>query len=185
MPSTPAQHRGNSQHERQQGQPGLWQGGEITVLTTVKRAGRRLRAAITPGHGDPRVADSEGGLVKPSLITGSEPVPSLTLVFPDALSKEQLLAGLADAVRRARRDLTINLEAFQWRMDYYAAQGDHVQQALCRGQVLGADNAIAKIDEAIIEAFGLWAQYDTQVPPPATPATPPPTSPVPQMRPPS
>jgi hypothetical protein len=64
---------------------------------------------------------------------------------------EQARAGLADRARRFRQ-----LEVG------YAASGDRVRQALCRGQALGAGHAAAALDEEIIQASGLWQQYDIQ-----------------------
>jgi hypothetical protein len=44
----------------------------------------------------------------------------------------------------------------------YAASGDLLRQALCRGQALGAKCAMATLDEEIVEAFDLWQQYEVQ-----------------------
>jgi hypothetical protein len=107
----------------------------------------------------------------PALITDHEPLPSLTLVLPPGLGKDQVLTGLAEAIGQVRADLAARAQLFQQRVEKYAARGDRLRQALCRGQVIGGEHAATALDEAIIGVFDLWDQYDTQ-PSTAGPAAP-------------
>jgi hypothetical protein len=97
----------------------------------------------------------------PALRTDHDALPTLTLVLPPDLSKDQILAGLAEAISQVRTDVGARAQLFQRRMEACATGGDQLGQALCRGQVIGGGHAAATLDEAIIGAFDLWDQYET------------------------
>jgi hypothetical protein len=99
----------------------------------------------------------------PALITERDELPSLTLVLPSGLSKDQALTGLVQAIRQVRTELAARVRLFQQRVHECAASGDQLGQALCRGQVLAGEHAAAAIDEQITGAFGLWDQYERQI----------------------
>jgi hypothetical protein len=88
---------------------------------------------------------------------------SLTLVLPAGLGHDQALTGLIQAITRARSAIGDRTRQFQQLAAGYAARNDQTSHALCRGQAMGSDHAAATIDEAIIEIFDLWPQYDTQL----------------------
>jgi hypothetical protein len=99
----------------------------------------------------------------PALITDHDSPPTLTLVLPPSLAKDQVLAGLATAIGQVRADLAARAQLFQHRVEQNAAAGNQLAQALCRGQVIAGEHAAATIDEAIVCAFGLWDQYEAQL----------------------
>jgi hypothetical protein len=101
----------------------------------------------------------------PALSTDHDTLPTLTLVLPPGLGKDQILASLAEAIGQVRTDVAARAHLFQRRGQEYAARGDQLEQALCRGQALGGEHAAATLDEAIIGVFDLWDQYQT---PPST-----------------
>lgn len=103
----------------------------------------------------------------PSLITEDVDPPSLTLILPGHLDADQTLASLARAISQTRADLVGWVRQFQQRVLAYAASGDQLRQAQCRGQVLAGEHAISHLDENIIEVFDIWDQYENQVPGPA------------------
>jgi hypothetical protein len=85
---------------------------------------------------------------------------------PGHLNASQALQGLLRSAGQTRDGLTIWVRRFRQLEEGYAAPGDRLRQALCRGQALGAEHTAAMLDEEIIEAFGLWQQYEAQVPGP-------------------
>jgi len=89
-------------------------------------------------------------------------VPSLRLVLPGHLGRDETLAGLAGAIGEVRTGLAIRAWLCRQLEEDCAASGDVPARALCRGQALGAEHAAAQIDEAIIAVFGLWGQYIAQ-----------------------
>jgi hypothetical protein len=89
--------------------------------------------------------------------------PSLTLLLPPDVDSDEMLKGLAQAIGQARTDLAARAWRFRQLERDCAADGDQIRQALCRGQVRGANHAAALIDEAVIEVFGLWDQYPIPV----------------------
>jgi hypothetical protein len=99
----------------------------------------------------------------PALITEHDELPSLTLVLPSNLSKDQALTGLVQAIRKVRTDLAARVQLFQQRVHECAASGDQLGQALCRGQVLAGEHGAAAIDEGIVGAFDLWDQYEREI----------------------
>jgi hypothetical protein len=98
----------------------------------------------------------------PALSEDYDDVPSLTLVLPGGLSKDQILAGVVQAVGHARTEIAARAIQFRLLAEGDAFTGDAVSQALFRGQALGGENATAMIDEAIVEVFVLWDQYESQ-----------------------
>lgn len=100
----------------------------------------------------------------PALTTGHSDVPGLSLVLPDHLDSSRTLQGLVASIEQARAGLADRVRRFRQLEASYAAGGDGVRQALCRGQALGTGHAAAVLDEEIIQAFDLWQQYDVQVP---------------------
>jgi hypothetical protein len=103
----------------------------------------------------------------PSLSTENADVPSLALVLPGHLGADETLASLTRAISQARAELARWARQCQDRVLACQASGDQLRQARCHGQVLAAEHAIAHLDESIIEKFGLWDQYERQVPGPA------------------
>jgi hypothetical protein len=101
----------------------------------------------------------------PALTGGSDPVPSLTLVLPPGLGTDQAARGIVAAVEQARASLTRRALHYQQRAEHAAIAGDHLSQALCRGQALASKHAVGTLDEAIMEVFGLWPQYERQMRP--------------------
>jgi hypothetical protein len=104
----------------------------------------------------------------PALASGHNDVPGLTLVLPDYLHSCRTLQGLVGSIEQARAGLADRVRRFRQLEASYAASGDLVRQALCRGQVLGTGHAAAALDEEIIQAFDLWQQYDVQIPGPGS-----------------
>lgn len=96
----------------------------------------------------------------PALIIDHQGLPGLTLALPDGLEPGPLAGGLLKAFRQTRVALASRFLVFNMRAAEYAAGGDMLRQALCRGQALGAKCAMTTLDEEIIEAFGLWPQYE-------------------------
>ncbi len=99
----------------------------------------------------------------PALMAEHDALPSLALVLPAGLSKDQALQGLVQAIGQVRTDLAERVSRFQQRGEECAASGDQLSQALCRGQVLASEHAAAAIDEGIVGAFGLWEQYEREI----------------------
>ncbi len=99
----------------------------------------------------------------PALITERDELPSPTLVLPGDLGKDQALTGLVQAIGQVRTDLAARVRLFQRRVQEFAASGDQLGQALCRGQVLAGEHAAATIDEGIVVAFNLWDQYEREI----------------------
>jgi hypothetical protein len=99
----------------------------------------------------------------PALSYEPADLPSLTLVLPGGLEHDQTLSGLIQAITQARGGLAARIRQFRQLADGYAARGDPLRQALCRGQALGGEHAGIAIDEAIIEIFDLWPQYEAQL----------------------
>jgi len=94
---------------------------------------------------------------------GGSDVPALTLVLPPGLVNDQVLAGLAETIAQVRTQLAARAQLFHHRAGQNAASGGQLGQALCRGEALGSEHAVAAIDEAIVEMFGLWQQYEAQL----------------------
>jgi hypothetical protein len=99
----------------------------------------------------------------PALFTKHYEPPSLTLVLPGNLDHDQVLQRLAQAIGEFRTNLAAHVQRSQQIVERDAARGDQLGQALGRGQVLAYGNAASTLDEAIIEVFGLWPQYQTQL----------------------
>jgi hypothetical protein len=99
----------------------------------------------------------------PALIVEHDDLPSLTLVLPGDLGKDQALKGLVQAIRQVRTDLAEQVSRFQQRVEECAANGDRLGQALWRGQVLASEHAASALDEGIIGAFDLWDQYESGI----------------------
>jgi hypothetical protein len=89
--------------------------------------------------------------------------PSLTLVLPAGLDADATLQGIAGAVCRTRADMVRWLDVFRQRARACAVGGDQFGEARCRGQVLAAEHVIGHLDENLVDAFGLWGQYDQQI----------------------
>ena len=131
--------------------------------------GRRARLA---SHVLPARARRGSRCPSRSLMTGQpaapapddDDPPSLTLVLPAGLDAAATLQGLAGAVCRTRADMVSWLEMFRQRARACAAGGDQLGEARCRGQVLAAEHVIGHLDENLVDAFGLWDQYDQQIP---------------------
>jgi hypothetical protein len=102
----------------------------------------------------------------PALSAGHDDVPGLMLVLPGHLDASRALQSLVVSIEQARAALAGRVCRFRQLEEGYAASGDRVRQALCRGQALGAGHAAAALDEEIIQAFDLWQPYDAQVPVP-------------------
>lgn len=115
-----------------------------------------------PGGDRPPEAAMNSGQ-HPALITDHDSLPTLTLVLPPDLDRDDILIGLAAAIAQVRLDLATRIRQFQHRVEECATAGDELRQALCRGQVLGSEHAAAAIDETIIAAFDLWNQYEAQL----------------------
>jgi len=90
-------------------------------------------------------------------------IPSLRLVLPGHLGRDETLAGLAGAIGEVRTGLAIRAWLCRQLEEDSTESGDRSAEALCRGQALGAEHAAAQIDEAIVAVFGLWGQYTAQV----------------------
>ena len=99
----------------------------------------------------------------PALSAEPAELPSLTLVLPGGLDSDQVLTDLVQAIVQVRGGLAARVRQFQQLAEGYAARGDQVSQALCRGQALGGEHAASTIDESIIEIFDLWLQYEAQL----------------------
>ena len=99
----------------------------------------------------------------PALFTKHDDPPSLTLVLPGDLDNDQVLKGLAQAIGEFRTNLAAQVQRSQQIVERDAARGDQLGQALGRGQVLAYGNAASTLDEAIIEVFDLWPQYQRQL----------------------
>ena len=99
----------------------------------------------------------------PALFTKHYDPPSLTLVLPGDLDNDQVLKGLAQAIGEFRTNLAAQVQRSQQIVERDVARGDQLGQALGRGQVLAYGHAASVIDEAIIEVFDLWPQYETQL----------------------
>jgi hypothetical protein len=102
----------------------------------------------------------------PALSAGHDDVPGLSLVLPDHLGSSRTLQGLVASIEQARAGLADRVRRFRQLEASYAASGDWVRQALCRGQALGSGHTAAALDEEINQAFDLWQQYDVQIPGP-------------------
>lgn len=107
----------------------------------------------------------------PALNTDYDSPPALTLVLPEGLGKDEVLAGLAQAIGQARARLARRALRYHQYVVEHAARGDQLHQAGCRGQVIASSEAVAYIDESIVAAFDLWNQYDAQLAAQATAAT--------------
>jgi hypothetical protein len=99
----------------------------------------------------------------PALSAEPGELPTLTLVLPAGLTSGQALTGLTQAIAHVRGELAARTRQFQHLAAGYATRSDQHTQALCRGQALGSEHAASAIDEAIIEIFDLWPQYEAQL----------------------
>src|SRR5579859_1943647 len=89
---------------------------------------------------------------------------SLTLVLPGDLDKDEILKGLTQAIGQVRSALAQRAAVFQQIAEECAANGGHeLHLAACHAQALVTDEAAAAIDESIVEAFGLWDEYEAQL----------------------
>jgi hypothetical protein len=102
----------------------------------------------------------------PALIVDTGTLPTLTLVLPEDLGRDEVLQGLVQAIGQVRDDLAKRMTRFQQLVQTHHADGDEVRLALCRGQVLSSEHAASSIDESIIGVFDLWDQYEAQDPSP-------------------
>lgn len=100
----------------------------------------------------------------PVLKAEHDDLPSLTLVLPRRLDRDQTLNALVEAIGQVRTGLAARAWLLRQLEEDCAADGDPLRQALCRGQALGSEHAAATIDEAIISVFGLWDQYASRDP---------------------
>jgi hypothetical protein len=91
---------------------------------------------------------------------------SLTLTLPGHLEHDRVLQGLALAIGQVRTGLARRTQLFRDLQDNCEVRHDQLRQALCRGQALASEQAASAIDEAIVEVFDLWGQYDAQLPDP-------------------
>jgi hypothetical protein len=91
--------------------------------------------------------------------------PSLVLVLPRGLSTDQAARGIAQVIGQVRTDLTLRALQFRQHAASRATTGDAAGEALCRGQALASDHAAGTLDEAIVEVFSLWDQYERQIQP--------------------
>lgn len=96
----------------------------------------------------------------PALQTEDYAPPSLTLVLPGDLGKDETLRRLAQAIGQIRTTLNQRAQLMERRVRECEAEGNKLGQALCRGHVLANHAAAATIDEAITEVFDLWSQLD-------------------------
>ena len=94
-----------------------------------------------------------------------DPALSLVLVLPRGLGTDQAARGIAQVIGQVRTNLTLRALQFQQHAASRAAAGDTAGEALCRGQALASDHAAGTLDEAIVEVFGLWDQYERQIQP--------------------
>jgi hypothetical protein len=90
------------------------------------------------------------------------PSPRLTLVLPGHLEHDSVLQGLVRAIEETRTGVAGRVQLFLRLEECYAANGNQLRQALCRGQALAGEHAAAALDEAIVETFDLWHQYEAQ-----------------------
>jgi hypothetical protein len=79
----------------------------------------------------------------PALSEGYNDVPGLTLVLPGDLGKDEVLTDVVKAIGQVRTQIAACALQFRKRAETYAAGGDVLRQALCRGQALGAEHAVA------------------------------------------
>ena len=100
---------------------------------------------------------------RPALAADSYDLPSLTLVLPERLEHDLMLQGIVAAIGKVRTGLAFRAQLFRNLECNCAARGDELRRALCRGQLLAGAHAAAVIDEAIVEVFGLWDQYEEQL----------------------
>jgi hypothetical protein len=84
--------------------------------------------------------------------------PSLTLVLPGDLGKDETVQRLAQAIGQVRITLDQRAQLMERRVRARETEGNKLGQALCRGHVLANHAAAATIDEAITEVFDLWSQ---------------------------
>jgi hypothetical protein len=101
----------------------------------------------------------------PALTGGYDPVPALTLVLPRHLDTDQAARHMVAALEQARASLTRRALHYQQHARHSAIAGDHLGQAGNRGQALACEHAVGTLDEAVIEIFGLWEQYERQLQP--------------------
>jgi hypothetical protein len=99
----------------------------------------------------------------PALSARDDGLPSLTFVLPEHFERDEVLQGLVTAITQVRFGLAARVQLFRDLENNCAARDDQPRRALCRGQALGGMRAAAAIDEAIVEVFGLWDQYDEQL----------------------
>jgi hypothetical protein len=99
----------------------------------------------------------------PALSADDDGLPSLTFVLPEHLEHDLTLQGMVAAVGKVRSGLAFRVQLFRDLQDNCAARGDELRRELCRGQSLAGAHAAALIDEAIVEVFGLWDQYQEQI----------------------
>ena len=92
-------------------------------------------------------------------------LPTLTLVLPPGLGRDVILTGLAAAIAQVRLELAARMRQFEQLKKECGTAGEDPRQALCRGQGLAFAHAASHIDEAIVEAFDLWRQYEAQLSP--------------------
>jgi hypothetical protein len=102
----------------------------------------------------------------PALRTEHSDLPNVTLVLPAHLDADQALRGLLTSIEQTRDGLLSWARRFRQLEKGYAASGDRLCQAQCRGQSLGPEHAAGMLDQEIIEAFDLWQQYEAQDPGP-------------------
>jgi hypothetical protein len=89
-------------------------------------------------------------------------LPGLTVLLAGHLEGDQVLRGLVAAIGQVRSGLAARARLFEGLRDGCAVRDDRLGQAFCRRQVLDGGHAVAVIDEAIVEMFGLRGTYGAQ-----------------------
>jgi hypothetical protein len=95
------------------------------------------------------------------IVRGELPAP-LTIVIPEHLARDKVVAYLVDAITTVRTYTANQAAGFQRLAMEHAASGDHLKQALCRGLTLGYDAATLMIEQEIIKIFDLFGQWEAQ-----------------------
>lgn len=91
--------------------------------------------------------------------------PSLTLVLPPHLASDDAVKGLVAVIEQLRCTQALRTRRFRQMAEECAASGGReFRLGLLRGQASAAAEAAAAIDESVVEAFGLWPQYEAQTP---------------------
>ncbi|GAA2628660.1 hypothetical protein SMC26_29510 [Actinomadura fulvescens] len=85
------------------------------------------------------------------------PAQDLVLILPDSITEPQVLQAVTQALSAFRAGLVREATAYT---DAARRARDPIRRATLAGQAQATNQAVTRLDEAIIAQLNLWARYD-------------------------